>query len=211
MKRDPASMSRRGLAMVMVATGSTIGVVLLLAHAPLWAFYLAPLAATPVLALWLRKLHPRVPDRRLEKMVVDTATETFTAHVDALPLQQLLVAVRNSHPEDPYFALSNQFSASRSNEFSTYVVNRPNEVELFRAQWLRLLGMNTATVDDSSGEPIVLGEPGMSPAVRVSHVAVDADPPAGGSDKWLLLPEPAIDSEPAVEDDLDQDLPRSAV
>jgi len=102
MKRDLATESRRGLAVAMVATGSAIGVVLLVARAPLWAFYLAPLAALPVLALWLRQLHPRTPVRELEKMVTHTATETFTTTADPLPLQQLLVAVRNNLPEDPY-------------------------------------------------------------------------------------------------------------
>ncbi|HET7485409.1 MAG TPA: hypothetical protein VFJ64_08540 [Solirubrobacterales bacterium] len=188
----------------MLISGSLIGIVLLILDAPLWAFYVAPLAASPVLVIWLRRLHPPASHRESDS-VIDV--RVIEAYVDPGALHQLLVAVRNKRPENPYFALSNQFSASRSNEFSTYVVSGPSEDEQFRAQRLRLLGINTALVDDSSGELIFSREPGMSPAVKVSHVAVDAEPPVGGGDKWLLMPGAIPEGEP--KEGLDPDLSQS--
>jgi hypothetical protein len=201
--RESKHTTRRGLTIAMLSSGSVIGVALLLLNAPLWAFYIAPLAASPVLVIWLRRLHPP-PSPWKERLAADL--EVAEAYTAPLALEQLLVAVRNRRPENPYFALSNQFSASRSNEFSTYVVNGSSEEERFRAQRLRLLGINTALVDDSTGELIFSGEPGMSPAVKVSHVAVDAEPPIGGGDKWLLIPSLPSMPEEEPEDDLDPDL-----
>ncbi len=197
--------ARRGLAIAMLSSGSVIGVALLVLNAPLWAFYVAPLAASPVLVIWLRRLHP--PASPWKELATDV--QVIKTYTESLALQQLLVAVRNRRPENPYFALSNQFSASRSNEFSTYVVNGSSEEERFRAQRLRLLGINTALVDDSAGELIFSGESGVSPAVKVSHVAVDAEPPVGGGDKWLLIPSLHPKPEEELDADLDPDLYRS--
>jgi hypothetical protein len=56
--------SRSHFAALLIALGTVIGVVLLLAGAPLWAFYLAPLLTVPILIPALRVWDADRPTRR---------------------------------------------------------------------------------------------------------------------------------------------------
>jgi hypothetical protein len=167
----------------MLLAGTITGTILLIAGAPLWAYYIAPIAAIPIVVVGLRRLgHPAQSSKGRAQLPKDESSESFLSYAQLLDLHSRPLTVEDDLPRDPYVALSSMAPPSES---FTYVVNHPNHVEVFRAQALRRLGANTALVLGESKKPTVSQERG-TPPVRGTRVTVGATPTIGEGTSRLL-------------------------